>query len=644
MATLVYRYGLLEPLDSELAMRHLRAAHRYRNMLVEIEHGRRAAMRDAEAEDPVFFGVNAAIAWLDAQSKQLGAEAKRARSSTRTRAIAADLREQLKQSRLLVKRAKLGRSLYRALWMRPQLQLRRDAINNVATDLRRNLRRHRCFWTGEQLYHGTYTHVEDADAAARKAPLWDGAEPNDPHFTRFTGEGALGVQIQGGAGFDDVVQKHPQLRISRSLQQPRCNLGRGTHKRCSAERCCKVTAVHGRGRRQRWVLWMRQESDTNRDPVWVQWPMQLHRPLPPGARIMRVNVHRRTLEGDKGQRAQWYAVFTLRVHDAPRRNDGLAVAVDVGWRLLQDGSMRVAYWRGEDGRHDQLVLTKRQLAGFGVADGIRAARDRVLEQLRAGLCGWLDDASPLPDWMTEARRWMPQWRSPKRFYRLIEIWQRSAELITTSPESGRPDATAVLAWLQAWRRRDQHLAGYEAGQRDGQKRHRQDYYRRFSAWLSECYDVVVLERFDKRQTNRTKQTEDGAQTEDVELHYAQRLANTSGLCQALKSRFGQLGQWVEKPAAGTTLRCAEPECDGTLVGDAADHIMQQCSRGHTWDQDHNACRNLLTLHRERSDDDETTGSARAAKSETRWARAKRMRAEKDARLEAARKAKDDAAE
>lgn len=675
MATLVYRYGLQPPAhNADLARRHLRAAHRYRNLLIEAERGRRAAMRVAEQADPALAGVDVAIGWLDSECQSLARQAKQARSAGRTRAIAQQLRAELRESRARLKRAKRGRSLYRAWWLRPRLQAERDRINNLAAELKRNIRQHRRDLTGELLYHGTYSGVESAVDASRKAPLWDGGEPNDPRFLRWRGEryrydegeaaeGTLGVQLQGGATWAELSDgSHTRAQIAprTRVRDRSCRPGRpGVHRRCSPGRCTlhdrdpdrRRGQLGGRGTRQAMTLRLRQESE-GREPVWVEWPMRIHRPLPDGALVTWIDVHCRTTPGDIGPREEWYATLRLRLPEQPRRNDGLAVAVDVGWRALADGSLRVGYWVGEDGRHDQLVLSPGLLAALTRADGIRAARDRLYEQLVRGLADWID-ATPAPfrpAWLSDARRRMAdsrrvRWRSPRHMRRLMRQW-RSADV--PAPAAPRPAPSEVHERLCVWSRYDDHLAGYESGQRRKAQRRRQDHYRRFAAWLSERYDVVVLEDFDKRTTNRTALTEDGAQTEGVALHHTQRLAWTSGLCTTLKSRFGQRGIWIEVVAANTTQSCHVDGCGGVLDGDAADGIVQRCTSGHVWDQDENAARNMLgAWGRERSGGEQSAVTARSdrrAKRETKWERAKRLKRVKDARIAAAREAEGNAAE
>ena len=653
MATLVYRYGLLAPtLEADEVAAQMRAAHRYRNTLVEIERGRRTAIRTAEQDDPALTGVQAAAEYIDAELEQLARAAKARRADGRTRKLANEAREALREQRARAKQIRMAIRLYRAFVVIPGLQTERDRINTLAADLRRNARQHRPWGLRHKLVHGTYSLVESADEASRgKLPLYE-----DPQFRRWGDEGSVGVQIQGGLWAAALLAcGDTRAQVSLGGSAPPCNVGRGTHKACVPGECRKpstgtptVSGRCGRGAREAAVLRLRVGSTDDRAPVWAEWPMRLDRPLPAGATVMQIAVHlRRT-----GPRDEWWATLTLRLPERERRRgDQIAVAVDVGWRALPDGSMRVAYWRGEDGRHDQLLLSAHQIAGLTKADGLRRQRDLNLELMRPWLRGRLRELGELPEWLlrmtvrrserlpssAQAIAHVEQWRSHARF---AALWRRWAESRVVGDET----AFAGLSW---WRQRDLHLWDYEANQRRGAERQRLDHYRCFAKRLAADYGVCVLENFDKRQTRLTKRTEDGAETEDVALHHAQNLAAPSILCGALKNAFRRKGEVSEEPAAGTTLQCAADGCDGEIVGDAADDIVQRCSRGHVFDQDDNACRNLLARNRERARDVEGAGGARGAttaESEGRRAMSRRKSAERASRQEAARNAGSNAAE
>lgn len=175
----------MEPLKQQA-----RLAHRYRNTLVEIE--RRAALCEAEREDPRATGVGAAIAWLEALASFEGNEINGLRARTRSRSETQAMRDRRDEPRRLAKHAKQGLRLYTAWWLRPRIQARVDEVNNLAAELRRSARKH-C-----GVYWGTYLLLEAAVDAASKQPLWEGGKTNDPRFYRWDGTAAWGVQLQGG--------------------------------------------------------------------------------------------------------------------------------------------------------------------------------------------------------------------------------------------------------------------------------------------------------------------------------------------------------------------------------------------------------------------------------------------------------------
>src|SRR3990172_1963236 len=138
MSVVAYKYGLLRPASYDAILDVMHAAHRYRNVLTEIERGRRDALRAAEREDPAAAGCAAAIAWLDAEATALSRAVKDTRSR---RAVAkkkggeplptvtASDRDALRLARARVRRAKVGLALYRCFVLIPSLQHERDRIN-----------------------------------------------------------------------------------------------------------------------------------------------------------------------------------------------------------------------------------------------------------------------------------------------------------------------------------------------------------------------------------------------------------------------------------------------------------------------------------------------------------------------------------
>ena len=216
---------------------------------------------------------------------------------------------------------------------------------------------------------GTRGVIENAHDAARKAPLYDGVEPHDPRFLRFTGEGQVAVQLQGGLPVAEAFGEDSQLRIRRV---PDRNTAR--NRQCYA------------------ILMMRINSTPTGEPIFAEFPMMFHRELPVNGVIKAATVNLRRI----GPREEWSVSITIDTTCSPRREhcgEGV-VAVDLGWRLLDDGSIRVAM-AGEE----PLVLTPHQIGGLRRAESLRSTRDMEFDLARQIFVRWMRSRTELPEWL-----------------------------------------------------------------------------------------------------------------------------------------------------------------------------------------------------------------------------------------------------
>jgi len=575
----VHKYGLLPPLEQGLIEEQARRGHRYRNVLIEIERGRRAALREAELSDPQAAGVAAAISWLDALAAQESAKIKAMRARTRSRSETAEMRERRDEARRLVKRAKLALRAYRAFYLRRHLRQKADKINSLAVVLKKSARA-QC-----GVYWGTYLLHEAAMDASSKQPLWDrSSQPNDPGYIRWDGTAAWGVQIQGGITVDMLMScVDRRLRIERLPAPPH---------------------MTGRRGKFRALLRIRIGSD-GRAPIWGEWRMIMHRPLPEGAIVKRAVVHRRR----DGRKWRWSVDLSITMpKPKPAPTASGSVGLDIGWRQKPDGSIRVAYWSGSDGQHGELALPAKDVEGYH--ENIRSVRDRNLDRLR----DWLAlrrQGSDTPEWFIEATKHMQKWRSAKRF----------ARLCLQSRQHDTPgDIRLGLEW---WRYRDIHLWDWETAQRGKTLRRRKDTYRRWAKTLASRYSALYLEEFDLRIFAR----KDDASAAAIPRGNRHTVA-VSELRLAMQSAFSSV---VEVDASNTTRQCHV--CGHAESWDAAASIHHACtSCGAVWDQD----RNAAIIIRERGLSGQTATSARKRKppkAKKKWDRVKELKAEKKKRQE-----------
>jgi len=576
MQAKVYVYGLRPPThEAERVAEQLHLAHRYRNDLVAIERKRRervAALLSASGLSAHEERLEAAEQVLEAALSSLRA----VRQAACKRAETSEQREAVKAARADVKAFREQLKEERKQ-LRPTLSAETETINDGAADERRAAR------AVCGVYWGTYLLIEQADEQARKSPT-------PPQFQRWTGEGAVGVQLQGGLDTDTVFGADTRLQIDPVPPT-------AWDRRRSPERRTRVR--------------LRVGSD-GRAPIWAEWPVTLHRPLPTGE-IVWAKVLRQRVEA----KSEWGLHLTIRVEDpTPTARSG-AVGVDLGWRLREDG-LRSGYWVGSDGEHGEILVDQRTLDRLQKVKSLCSIRDRNLDELRPWLAEWLRARrAGLPEWLRERTQYLHTWKAPRKFNALSVAWRAQR-----FPGDGE-----AVERLEAWRKQDKHLWTWETHQRERTLRCRREGYRLLAATLAERYGVLVLEDLDLRvfQQRRPAEAEQG---ECQPARSQQPVAATSILRSCLINAFEAVGGRVVKlDPAGTTKECWL--CGGTAwsvqAEESVDRTCRECAA--LVDQDENAGRVLLARF-ERSGgiagsaDPDTSKSGQLRVSGGRWQRRK----------------------
>ena len=618
MATLVYQYGLLPP-TSEAARidEQMKLAHRYRNRLVEIERGRRERVADALAahEDvgPLIAERDALLALRSAarqEIKDARAKARRRAETKEQRAKVLEIEARLQEARQRVKDA------WQAVAQDPGIQ---RTLAFIADSAREQIRdaRGSC-----NVYWGTYLLQEAAMDMARRSK-------SIPQFSPYRGEGRVSVQINGGLkvedlwGGDTLIQIDP-VDPALAYDHPT----RGVRRRASRTR-----------------LRLRVGS-LDRAPIWGEWPMIMHRPLPEGAVIKVATVSRRRRNS---QQWEWRLDLTVVVPDGYRRRkvpDGGAVALNLGFCLLPEG-IRSGYVVGDDGYQQEIRvaksdllrgrdLTAEQIAkanawvthGVSKASSIRSFRDTAMDAIRARLLSWrqawheqhqaefeatvaqvnasrtgsgdprLDSKDgwlrlvdyiglkgpALPAWLLERLRYVHAWRSPQRFSALAAMWRGHRF----------PGDEEILAELEAWRERDVHLECYESGLRTSALRDRKEGYRILASRLAAKYRWLLVDDTNLSEFQRSPAPED-ERVELAAVKQQQRLAAGSELRSSLMNAFGPGRTW-KTSSKDVTRKCNA--CGALNARDPDGSRLVRCTGcSATWDQDANACLNIIRAWR-----------------------------------------------
>jgi hypothetical protein len=597
----IYAFGARPPIENaEIVRQQLSLAHSYQCALVAIERDRRAAI------DALY------IAACPAEWTALEEAEKRSRAAAenvgRCRSTGGDMlppdeemlaerKEALTAAKNELEAARENEKKTRGSWwearrratpaLRPSLT-EVDAASRAANKRAYNL-------AGDvNLAWGTRLKIGEFVERAAKASAKIGTLPK---FPRFDGGGAIAVQLQGPSGIEDkkglspanafgdedtrfrikfisaaewqALQNRNSLvsRKGKPLPQPDPNSKRSLR---------RAAATGGTSTSNYAVVRLRIGSD-GRAPVWAAWPVVISRPLPADAPIKWAQIHAHKV----GSRTEWRLLITVDNCEVPKKNGQKTVAVNLGWRNLQDGGLRVGYAVGSDGREEEVRVPEAYVRGVAHVDSIRGIRDKRLEELKKDLAEWADERE-LPEWLEEALRYVDQWKSPKRIAMLLRRW---------SERRFEKDASLYDA-LRAWEKQDRHLRFWECDEREKLLRMRKDYYRQIAATLAKEYDRVLITNMDLRDFVSLPAPEEAAKSEGAEQRRSRFLAAPSELRESIKNACSTRGAVFEEVDSKFKTQTCNA-CGLVTAFAARTDLHHTCECGARWDQDANHCRNLL---------------------------------------------------
>jgi len=431
---------------------------------------------------------------------------------------------------------------------------------------------------------GTYLMVEQAVDAATKKP--------NIRFRRWNGEGRIGVQLRDVTGADVFSNKSNMLQID-SLPDNQWDTRPG-RRRARAEVRIRVGSAEGQ------------------KPIWARFGGLIHRRVPPECSVKWawIKITR------QGNRRRYELQMTMKVESRRPVGEG-TVAVDLGWRIKEDGDLRVAYAVDDSGNTIELVLPERMRTGMELVSRLSGHGDDHHNAARAVLINWMK-FNKHPEWLAEATEHIAQWRAPSRLAALVtqmnkhfgyeeqiatlwDIWLKErlaatpkldlhadfAELrswLRNHPWLTMPDVAVYLEW---WRRKNEHLYQWASDVRGKILRRRRDIYRVFAHKLT-AYEKIIVEDANWADLNRNAAPEESA--ENDHLHRWRNLASPGDL----RLKLSETGRMEKVKTAYSTRDCHlcghRNEWEEKPV-----ELYQTCQGCHeTWDQDYNAAKILLT--------------------------------------------------
>ena len=413
------------------------------------------------------------------------------------------------------------------------------------------------------VYWGSYLLVEATMSAARK-----GKEP--PHFERWDGTGRVGVELQHGISVARAfATTDTRLRIEQIPDPPGMTVG-------------------SRRSGKRHLVSLRVGSDEHRDPIWASWPVTIHRALPADG-IIKWAVAQRYRIGPDYRWAMQFSVEegVIQRTDMDAARDGV-VAIDLGWRARPAG-FRAGYWLDSTGKHDELLMPAQVFEDLAHIRSIGATRHKSSNEFLPTIAEWCKLVKA-PEWFATATETIAHWKSPNRLAALVWKWKRN-----------RFDGDAeMFAMAEAWMRQDRHLHQWWAHGTENILGRRSEIYKLLAAQFARRYRTVVIEQFNLANVaGRRGLDEDATNGEKVFADNAssrRHVVAPGRFRQALLNACSTRGtQVIAVPAEYTTQTCWQCKC--SKPWDAApkvDHCCEDC--GATWDQDFNACCNLLARH------------------------------------------------
>lgn len=591
-----YSFGAKSPtINHDAALDQIRLAHRYRNDLCALELERRKKTDEAiRVKFPRLLALDALIAEHEVAVEKIYGDVKKGNTKARSRSILAEQKSAINEHREALRPLRAEhKELRKIAYEIPAKRMKAIRIEVESESSHRSIKMKISEVVEESLrlanlegidygeyshyvarkkarencgvYWGTYLIVEKSCESFRKgAP---------PRFFRFDGGGSLGVQIQGGMLFSDLLDGADDTRLQ-------------LHRKVGVRATLKDGTQIMWGERH-YDLWFRIGSGGVRktDPIWCVIPITVDRIPPPATRIKEVAIHRRVIGAESfrdgkrsvhGGRVEWSVMFTCADCDEPSTQRGGIVGIDVGWRRFAGEGLRVAVAIGDDGQRHELRLSERDIEAVDKSRDIRGKRDVRFDGIRGEIMAWKQSGVELPEWFAERCKTLHLWKSPNALAALVQQWR----------DNRISGDDAIYSAAEAWRQRDGHLARYETGLRDGFIARRRVMYRQWVHSLASVYDVAAIEKMDLRELSESP-SPDEKDSSSTKQRDNKRLANISLLRQFLKEKM----EIVDVSPEYTTHDCHL--CGHRNSFDSAVFLLHTCDNcGVQWDQDDNAAHNI----------------------------------------------------
>jgi len=611
---IVYKYSLRPPtLGAKEVDQQIHLGHQYKNASIEVLRERRAASRKLaeECATPKVKKLEVKVNDVRSALEEASTKVKEYRSKARTRTTPPEMLAAITAKKALLKElsVKLNEARKEAQAdpevIKKRVLLKKESFDKIAKIYATEMK---------DLHWGTRYIVDSAMKKAAEAPLYAAGEPNDPKFRQWTGEGSLGLSLhqcgpekkglpvpsifKGTDGAENwvTITKAPPRVIEKGSAKVQA------HRARNAARRKKALANGGGSLQEDHLLTVRVGTNEDRSPKMVQFPITLHRPLPPKGIVTNLKVFRRKV----GPREEWSVAFNVKVDGIQKERAPLGagtVVVDLGWSVLDPkmgkSGIQVARWLDDKGNAGTIELLSHEpkgrtgggaLSAFTRASEITETRDEEFEWAKTKLLDFFK-TTKMPEWARRlTARKEDRLPTQAQASAAIQAWRSKAKLakfILTWDENRIEGDAIAFKLLTSWRYHDFHLWSWETSQAKKAIRRRQNIYRTFAATLAKKYSKVVVHDSDYSTLKRRAKVEDESPFSNV-TNYNQQVASPGEFRLEIQKAFESRGGEFSKVPVGKSC----PSCQNTdLAVDERDVYCSECNG--SFDVDDLGCMNLM---------------------------------------------------
>jgi hypothetical protein len=575
----VYKYGLQPPItDINLVNDQMYKGHNYQNKLVEIEIKYRDGLRSFISKSDNIPQLEEDFLSKQKEFELIDQKIKKNNSEARVKVFNKGLQEAKKSAKEELKKSKKILVEARQLIMKSSAY--KDNKKILHDQLLLDTRKVR---TNEEApWYGTYMLIEQAHKLATKIHIYDGIDPRNPKFRRFTG-GRIGINqfiphepINKVIGISPTSKKVQIVPLTTSIIK----------KDGSAKRI---------GKKDLRLLRVRIGSNEKREPIWAEFPIIYHRPLPINAPIAQIQILKRFI----GPREKWTVSITvdetLVVSQNISQNDDTTIAFDLGWReYSNENKIVIATGFDTNDKEIEIAVEDRLINRLLKVNDLKSIRDKKYDLVRQELIGWIkNNNSIIPNWLIEETKTIYQWKSKPRLITLIKKWENNrfdgdenimgksgVYLGKTKNENKTIFNVVDGEGLLGWKYNDFHLWKWETSQSVKTRNDLKEFYRKEAAKLASQYETIIFENINGNNLAKGKV---GSTNRQLTAPFEFR-----SICKMIFAGRGK--NYKEVPARYSSMECNDCHFRNEKTS-ALEFFCDDC--GKEIQRDRNAAKNLL---------------------------------------------------